>query len=76
MIYFPYNTAKCIHPEHLTMTDDRVRVVLDNDSALVGTNATFECLSGLAFSGPSYISTCMENGEWEPDPSQIECIGK
>ena len=56
------------------MIDDSVKVFLENDPALVGTNATFICLPGLAFSG-SHKSTCMENGEWEPDPREVECIG-
>ena len=55
------------------MIDESVRVSL-NDSALVGTNATFNCLPGQVFSGP-IMSTCTENGEWEPDPQQVECIG-
>ena len=57
------------------MIDDSLSVSLDNDPALVGTNATFSCFPGQIFSGP-YKSTCMENGEWDPDPRELECIGK
>ena len=57
------------------MIDDSLRAFLENDPALVGTNTTFSCLPGLAFSGPTK-STCMGNGEWEPDPRDAECIGK
>ena len=57
------------------MVDNSVRVLLDNDSVLVDTNATFSCPPGLVFSGPMK-STCMENGEWEPDPREVDCIGE
>ena len=67
--------VKCIHPQHLQMIDDSLRVLLDNELAVVGTNASFSCLPGQMFSGP-YKSTCLENGEWEPDPREVQCIGK
>jgi hypothetical protein len=56
------------------MIDESVTVSLDNDPAVVGTNATFSCLPGQGFTGP-IVSTCVENGEWEPDPQDVECIG-
>ena len=67
--------VKCVHPLNLPMIDNSVKVLLDNDLALVDTNATFSCLSGLIFSGPMN-STCMENGEWEPDPQEVDCTGE
>ena len=57
------------------MIDNSLRAFLDGDPALVGTNATFSCLPEQEFSGPRR-STCMENGEWEPDPKVVDCIGK
>ena len=58
------------------MIDDSVSVLLDNEPAVIETNATFSCLPGQTFSGP-YRSTCMENGLWEPDPQEVtECIGE
>ena len=45
------------------------------DPALEGTNVTFSCPPGFVVLGPT-TSTCMENGEWEPDPRQVKCIGK
>ena len=45
------------------------------DPALEGQNITFTCASSLTLSGPN-ISTCMENGEWEPDPREVECTGE
>ena len=67
--------VKCVHPLNLSMIDDSVRALLDSDSTLVETNTTFSCLPGLEFRGP-YKSICMVNGEWEPDPSEVDCLGK
>ena len=44
------------------------------DPALEGQTITFICPRGLILSG-SNSSTCMENGEWEPDPREVECTG-
>ena len=57
------------------MIDDSVKVVLDNEHAVIETNATFSCFPGQTFSGP-HRSICMENGEWEPDPKEVKCIGE
>ena len=44
--------------------------------AIEGTNVTLACNDpGLLFNG-SNLSTCMENGEWEPDPMEVKCIPK
>ena len=67
--------VKCIHPHNLPMIDDSLIIYLDFDPPVMDTNATFSCLSGLVLRGP-YMSTCMENGEWEPDPREVECLGK
>ena len=42
------------------------------DPALKGENITFTCLSGAILNGPN-SSTCIGNGEWEPDPREVEC---
>ena len=39
-----------------------------------GTNVIFGCSNGLVLSGPN-VSTCMENGQWVPDPSEVKCKG-
>ena len=44
------------------------------DPAREGQNISFICPSGRALSGPT-SSICMENGEWEPDPREVECTG-
>ena len=52
---------------------------MDADSELgnaymgvVGANVTFFCPPGLVLTGPN-TTTCMENGEWEPDPRETAC---
>ena len=71
--------AKCDHP--LPQSDNDAKAVLVSgyrDPALEGTNVTFSCSSGLndiiVLTGPS-TSTCMGDGEWEPDPRDAECKG-
>ena len=44
------------------------------DPAVEGTTVILSCSPGQILSGP-HASTCMENGEWEPDPKKAECIG-
>ena len=43
-----------------------------NGVALKGDSVSFTCSSGLVLSGPN-SSTCMGNGEWEPDPREVAC---
>ena len=44
------------------------------DPGLGGSEISFRCPLGLELTGPN-ATTCMENGEWEPDPMGIDCIG-
>ena len=46
----------------------------DNVIPVEGTTINFSCSPGLVLNGSS-IATCTENGEWEPDPSGVECNG-
>ena len=59
------------------LNEDNERLVIADYShpAIEGTNVSFSCPPGLVLTGPS-VSMCMGNGEWEPDPSQVECNGK
>ena len=61
------------------MKDSSVRVVFDQEFDIfleAGANVMFTCPPGLVLTGPN-TSTCMENGEWEPDLDnrQISCKG-
>ena len=46
-----------------------------SDPAIQGTNITFTCPPGLVLTGPD-TSTCMGNGEWEPDLWNLRSKGK
>ena len=67
------NAVKCSNPIVLTRTN--VRVVGYEDPALEGENITFTCTSGPIGTGP-ISATCMGNGEWEPDPREVNCTGE
>jgi hypothetical protein len=34
----------------------------------------YTCPPGFVLTGPN-ASVCTENGEWEPDPRELDCIG-
>jgi hypothetical protein len=55
--------------------DDSVMISTTDPAVLMeGTTVTFHCPAGSISSGPD-SSTCMENGEWEPDPYEVNCSG-
>ena len=45
------------------------------DLAVEGANVTFACPPGLVLTGPN-TTTCMGNGEWEPNPMEVNCTGE
>ena len=51
----------------MNQTDESIRVHGNLYPAVEGTSVTFSCPPGLVLTGPN-TSTCMRNGEWEPDP--------
>lgn len=74
MFTIPFIAARC---ESLAQTtiDDSVKVVGNIDQAVEGTTVNFSCPSRLVLTGPS-TTTCMENGQWEPDPrDSVMCKG-
>ena len=58
----------------MLLTQSNIRVTGYEDPALVGESITFTCLSRQEPNGPR-SSTCMENGEWEPNPGEVNCTG-
>ena len=60
----------CSNPMALV---NNIRIVGYNDQVLEGDHITFTCPSGLVLNG-SNTSTCIGNGEWEPDPREVNCI--
>ena len=47
----------------------------ENSIAMKGAVANFSCPPGLVLIGPN-TTTCMENGEWEPDLTNLDCKGR
>ena len=47
----------------------------DSGIYLVGAIVTFACPPGQVLIGRN-TSTCKGNGEWEPDPREVECKGE
>ena len=45
------------------------------EPAIEGATLTFDCPPQYVLVG-SNTTICMENGEWEPDPGEVECHGK
>ena len=44
------------------------------DPALEGAVLSFDCPPQYVLVGPT-TTTCMGNGEWEPDPREVKCNG-
>ena len=63
--------GKCGDPMELT----NALAVGYVDPALEGQTITFICPLGQILNG-SISSICMENGEWEPNPGEVDCIGE
>ena len=50
--------------------------VLDySEHTIAGTTVSFNCSQPREVLLGSNSTTCMDNGRWEPDPSQIMCKG-
>ena len=56
------------------LADQGIKIIGDGDPAVDGSNITFGCLLEFV----PFTSTCMKNGEWVPDPEDIElnCSGE
>ena len=65
-------TANCGYPL-LSADNESKPNVTYNGLPIQGATVNFTCRTGLALSG-SNTATCMGNGEWEPDPQELECI--
>ena len=62
-------------PPAQSVSDDSVRVSSYRYPAIKGTTITFSCPDGSILTG-SNTSTCMRNGEWEPELKGIGCKGE
>ena len=63
-------SAACSFP----LMEKDVHVIDLSEPLVEGTSLMFACPSGLTLIGPNAIM-CLENGQWEPDPSQVKCKG-
>lgn len=54
--------------------DTMISITQYIEPATEGSIVLFSCPSGLILTGPN-SSTCVQNGEWEPDPDLIKCNG-
>ena len=71
-----FYVVKCTSPLRLLTEHNKQLTLNYSNPALEGTIAVFSCSSsGYLLTGPS-TSTCMGNGEWGPDPRQVQCEGK
>ena len=67
----------CLPKHELSYTclsEDRAEFLGYADPALEGQTVMFICPHGQTLNG-SNSSTHMGNGEWEPDPREVECTG-
>lgn len=50
-------------------------VIVNTEGPLIGgIMISYSCSIGQTISGPN-TSTCMDNGQWEPDPMDTSCAG-
>ena len=69
-------TANCRDPMDKVLDQSSIVIVGYDDTipSLEGHTVNYTCLTGVKLTGP-IMSTCMENGNWEPDPGKVSCIG-
>ena len=68
--------ANCREPEFISPVESVPRVITGYDDVIPVEDTTImlSCPPGLVLIGAS-SATCMENGEWEPNPSGVTCNG-
>ena len=69
--------ANCGNPSDKVLDQSSVVIVgySDTTPSLEGNTINYTCYPGVKLTGPN-MSTCMENGNWEPDPGNVSCIGE
>ena len=73
MIMILLYIAKCDSP--LTSGSSGITVTAGySDLALEGTTVTFNCSTGFLLHGTT-MARCASNGQWNPDPREVKCIG-
>ena len=64
----------CDLPSQLLEPPVTVYAESQDSPPIEGQLITYTCPTGFVLTG-SNVSVCTENGEWEPDPGQVDCIG-
>ena len=67
-----FPVANCGNPADLLIDSTVVNIMGYVDPALEGSNITISCSSGNVLNGAN-TATCMRNGNWKPDPREVEC---
>ena len=69
-------TANCGYPLQASGHEfnNSLRITGYEPPMLVGSNISLSCHPEYVLIGPN-ISTCLENGEWVPDPKEVQCGG-
>ena len=72
MIYF---IVKCVNLNVLINEHLIIKASDDDQPSKVNTSLSFSCKSPeRVLTGPN-STTCMDDGNWEPDPKDVECKG-
>jgi hypothetical protein len=66
-----FSVANCGNPAD-RIDNTAVDIMGYMDPAVEGSNVTISCSSGYVLNGAN-TAICMRNGNWEPDPRQVEC---
>ena len=69
-----YNYEHVVNCGYPKITDSSVTLTNFSNPATQGVSVTFSCSEDLVLTGPDSV-TCMDNQQWEPDPSELKCNG-
>ena len=64
--------GECSNP--MALVNNNVRIIGYEDPALEGEVISFTCSFGMELNGP-ISSSCIRNGEWDPNPGVVNCTG-
>ena len=73
---YSLDTTTCSYPISAISgaANDSMTVIGYVEPAMEGATVAFKCPTQYVLIGPN-TTTCMGNGEWEPDPREVECKG-
>ena len=68
------NPLNLVNGQNLARNDSMISVLGFSHPAMEGASVNFVCSPNHVLFGP-HSATCMGNGEWKPDPREVECKG-